>query len=983
MRKLINNRITNLLGLLLVAFVLTATPSLAGPAGIDNPPPALATAPNAQPLQNVPPASARAACTTWTQVNLDAFGLGQGTDNGYSGGIYRGYISEEGFEVTVFNNQLYLGMEGDNIFGARLWRTKAGVITAQSQFDWEEVISDANGYPFGLPNPTQADHIDSIEPFNGYLYASIANRTGSPQGVKIFRSASGSPGTWSDTLSSQISSEGNTISAQTNENLKDMQVFQNHICGGSGNMTTGTQIWCSSDGQAWEQKNTSGFGSPDNYITWSGMVYSDTLLFGVQNANGTPSDSTDDIAYLFTTSDMNGTPTWTPVFTGTAGSGRVDLLGELAGYLYISHKSPNGVVILRSPSAQAGTWAQVNDLGMTAGHSVNVVPIVDGAVVFENALYVAVTNQIDGVEIWKTEAAAPDGRDWVEVGTNGMGNAYNIIAELITFNGSLYAWTSNYLTGQQVLRLDCAASPISTSKIITVSDSGCTSLADAITAANQGSTLNGCSGSSGSDQIKLTKSISIANALPAVTSTILLDGSGYTLSQTTGSGSFSLFSTAPTGYLQITHLAVQGFSGPNGPVLVNSGRAELSRSVFYNNSSTGSGGAVYSTGVLQINQSTFSGNQAGSGGAIYSTGSLNIFASTVVNNSASVSGGGILSQPVAPAVTNIKTSILAQNSASFGPDCSGSLYSQNYNLLQHLTGCTISGASSQNITDRDPELAPLNRNNHTTFNLPSHLPLPGSPLIDVAPKEICPNLDFRYQTNSVDYPQVGLANSCDLGPLELQNPETAQAVVNSNTINFANTLVVITDNAAPTAPHPGETLIRRFGIPPGGIPASAEELPFQVQISPSVNAGLDINLTICYSPWELSAANASPDSRPPQIIARSISPTTQAPSAPLIDSASLQLYRLNPSTKLWDQMGFDLRSDGCLTKNHVSQLSTWAIAAKQPTHLTLLEFRTALTASLAELLQNLRFSGWPILLLCAFAALIVIYRWLRKKSPSA
>jgi len=53
----------------------------------------------------------------WVQVNDGAFGLGDPS------GQNPPYSSEDGFEVTVFNDQLYVGMEGDNQYGARVWRT--------------------------------------------------------------------------------------------------------------------------------------------------------------------------------------------------------------------------------------------------------------------------------------------------------------------------------------------------------------------------------------------------------------------------------------------------------------------------------------------------------------------------------------------------------------------------------------------------------------------------------------------------------------------------------------------------------------------------------------------------------------------------------------------------------------------------------------------------------------------------------------------
>ncbi len=43
---------------------------------------------------------------------------------------------------------------------------------------------------------------------------------------------------------------------------------------------------------------------------------------------------------------------------------------------------------------------------------------------------------------------------WEQVGGGGLGDRNTMYAELIPFNGDLYAWTSNYITGQEVRRLD-------------------------------------------------------------------------------------------------------------------------------------------------------------------------------------------------------------------------------------------------------------------------------------------------------------------------------------------------------------------------------------------------------------------------------------------------------------------------------------------------------------------------------------------------
>ena len=249
-------------------------------------------------------------CTDWAQVNDGAFGMGTGGDSSYA--------SEEGFEVLVFGDRLYVGMEADNVYGARLWRTKAGVTSPAGQADWEEVIADAAGKPFGVTNITQNDHIDSLAAFNGYLYVSTANGGSSTYGTQVWRSPSGDAGTWT-----QVNTDG--FGDVQNTNFKDMQVFDGWLCGGTQNVVTGAQVWCTADGTSWVQKNHGGFGaSGDDSTTievWSGYVYSNTLYFGAQSSSG--------VARLFRTTDLGGMPAWTEVYSGPAGSRRLDILGDL------------------------------------------------------------------------------------------------------------------------------------------------------------------------------------------------------------------------------------------------------------------------------------------------------------------------------------------------------------------------------------------------------------------------------------------------------------------------------------------------------------------------------------------------------------------------------------------------------------------------------------------------------------------------------
>ena len=394
--------------------------------------------------------SSTEVCQAFEQVNDSAFGLGPGADGKYS--------SEEGFEVSVFNNQLYVGMEADNSFGARIWRSRAGISAPSSQADWEEVAAGPDGYPFGVTQLAQVDHIDSLAEFNGYLYASTANGGTNTLGARVFRSSTGNPGTWEDA----VSQLGPGFGDVNNQNFKDMQVFQGWLCGGTQNWLKGAQVWCTNDGTTWLQKNVSGFGKQyydsSNLKIWSGYVFDGALYFGVQNVGASYSDATDDVAKLFRTSDLGGSPKWTEVYSGDPGSFRVDILGELDSALYISASSDDGIIVLRNPPGGSDSWVPVNSPGMGAS-SQNSGTLVDGAEIHENVLYLGVSNKTSGLELWRTTGASQDGAgpvDWQLVSGNGLGDANNVHSQLIAFNDYLYTWTSNYASGQQVLRSGCS-----------------------------------------------------------------------------------------------------------------------------------------------------------------------------------------------------------------------------------------------------------------------------------------------------------------------------------------------------------------------------------------------------------------------------------------------------------------------------------------------------------------------------------------------
>ena len=383
---------------------------------------------------------------TWTQVNAPGFGEHAGP-----------YTGQEAFDLTEFNGQLYLGMEGKAC--ARIWRSRAGVSAPGGQADWEQVV--ANGFD-GTPDcavtppTTDNDHIDGLAAFKGYLYASTAMQTSGKRGTQVWRSATGDAGTWT-----RVNEPG--FGAAANQNFKDMIEYAGLLCGGTGNWgddtkrtaadLPGAEVWCA-DGVTpdpaqpglllWTQRNRNGFGDPANVKIWSSATHGGALYFGVE-ADGKDGS-------LWRTRNLDDPDAWELVFApadvGLAAS-RVDALQGFNGQLFIGMETKQGAFIFSSATGDRGAWtlASPGGLGATSGRFIS-----DASAALDNRLYVATLDTTQGVGIWMTR----NGRSWTRVAQPGFGDPATFAAELYPFNGRLYAWTSNYIEGQGVWRGDFA-----------------------------------------------------------------------------------------------------------------------------------------------------------------------------------------------------------------------------------------------------------------------------------------------------------------------------------------------------------------------------------------------------------------------------------------------------------------------------------------------------------------------------------------------
>ena len=147
------------------------------------------------------------------------------------------------------------------------------------------------------------------------------------------------------------------------------------------------------------------------------------------------------------------------------------------------------------------------------------------------------------------------------------------------------------------------------------------------------------------------------------------------------------------------------------------------------------GGITHRGGVMNILNSTISGNSTnGSGGGIAIEGGLvHINNATITDNTANIEGNGIATGGGIFnlfGIIHISNSILqgnlTPNPTSHESDCQGELISEGYNLIGNPIGCNW-GNDSTTFVGVDPKLGVLRNNGGSTF---THALLPSSPMIN-------------------------------------------------------------------------------------------------------------------------------------------------------------------------------------------------------------------------------------------------------------
>ncbi len=198
-------------------------------------------------------------------------------------------------------------------------------------------------------------------------------------------------------------------------------------------------------------------------------------------------------------------------------------------------------------------------------------------------------------------------------------------------------------------------------------------------------------------------------------------------------------------------------SVPYGGGIANTGHMTISGSTISDNEcffaeagSDASGGGIYNfnTGVMQIQNSTISGNYGEIGGGIFNAGSLAIRNSTIANNITATpgSGGGIVNQGSLILYDTIVTG------SKYCPQCGYD--DRPPDLNGPFTG-------SANLIGGNPMLGPLQYNGGRTM---THALLPGSPAIDAGDNTGAPEFDQR----GPGFPRI-VNGTVDIGAFEVQS----------------------------------------------------------------------------------------------------------------------------------------------------------------------------------------------------------------------
>lgn len=194
-----------------------------------------------------------------------------------------------------------------------------------------------------------------------------------------------------------------------------------------------------------------------------------------------------------------------------------------------------------------------------------------------------------------------------------------------------------------------------------------------------------------------------------------------------------------------------------------SGNLYSASTTIHGNTATSNGGGIANIGIVNIVNSTVSGNSARYGAGIENRESNNsndfgvlTITNSTLNGNMAVTGGGIHNWDAAR--VSIANTIIANSS---GDDCTGggAYFSAGHNLGSDAT-CNFT--ADGDLPSTNPMLGPLKDNGGETW---THALLRGSPAIDAGDDAACPATDQRGEPRPRDGDGDGAA-TCDIGAYE-------------------------------------------------------------------------------------------------------------------------------------------------------------------------------------------------------------------------
>jgi hypothetical protein len=265
-----------------------------------------------------------------------------------------------------------------------------------------------------------------------------------------------------------------------------------------------------------------------------------------------------------------------------------------------------------------------------------------------------------------------------------------------------------------------------------------------------------------------------AIALSDAAGTILITGpaAGVTIS---GGNSTELFNVSSGVTATLSDLTLINGNATNGGAIIDKGMLTITGSTLSGNNATSLGGAIAVTGSLTLINSTLTLNTASLGGAIEDVGSVTVIDCTLTANQAGTGtngGGGAIDNSGNASALMIGNSIIAENSAGFGPDVTNKATSLGNNLVGITNGSSgwiLSDRTGNTMQPLNPLLGTLSSNSGPTQTIPL---LPGSPALGTG-----------AIINGITVDQRGVArpaNNPDIGALQTIPATTTITIVDNN-----------------------------------------------------------------------------------------------------------------------------------------------------------------------------------------------------------